>query len=103
MIRSVASLVIEVGCRGQREWRVEMEKLQYAALRKCTGAVVGARNDHVHKMVVVVGVEMFARVPAGCFLAWTMCDPSRTGVAECRDPFDDRGRVSVTWGSLLVR
>ena len=43
MIRSVASWGIEVGWRGQKEWRVEMEKLQYAALRKCTGAVVGAR------------------------------------------------------------
>ena len=43
MIRSVASWGIDVGWRGQREWTVEMEKLQYAALRKCTVAVVGAR------------------------------------------------------------
>ena len=41
MIGSVASWGIEVGWRGQREWREEMESLQYAALRKCTGAVMG--------------------------------------------------------------
>ena len=65
MIRSVASWGIEVGLRGQREWRVEMEKLQYAGLRKCTGAVVGARREYVRKVAAVEGVEMFARASAG--------------------------------------
>ena len=61
-----------------------MEKLQYAALRKCTGAVVGARKEYVRKMAAVEGVETFARAAAGRFLARTMCDPVRAGVAESR-------------------
>ena len=47
MVRSVASWGIEVGWRGQREWREMMERVQYAALRKCTGAVVVARREYV--------------------------------------------------------
>ena len=86
MIRSDSAWEIEVGWSGQREWRVEMEKLQYAALRKCTGAVVGTRKEYVHKIAAVESVEMFARASAGRFLARTMCNPSRAGIAECRDP-----------------
>ena len=58
-----------------------MEKLQYAALSKCTGAVAGARNEYMRKVVAVEGVETFARAAAGRFLACTMCDPSRARVA----------------------
>ena len=58
-----------------------MEKLQYAALRKCTGAVAGARKEYVRKVAAVEGVETFARAGAGRFLACTICDPSRAGVA----------------------
>lgn len=83
MIRSVASWGIVVGWRVQREWRVEMEKLQYAVLRNCTGTVVGARREYVRKVAVVESVEMFARASGGRFLACKMCDPSRAGVARC--------------------
>ena len=86
MIRSVALWGIEVGWRGQREWRVEMEKLHYVTLRKCTRAVVGARKEYVRKVVVVESVEIFARATAGRFLARTMCNLSRAGVAECGEP-----------------
>ena len=75
MIRSVASWGIEVGWRGQKERRVEMEKLQYTALWKCTGAVVGARKVYVQTVAAVEGLEMFARASAGRFLARTMCNP----------------------------
>ena len=81
MVRSVTSWGVEVGWRGQREWRVMMEKLQYAALRKCTGAIVGARREYVRKIAAVEGVETFARAAAGRFLARTMCDPGCAGVA----------------------
>lgn len=47
MIRSVASWGLELGWRGQRDWRTIMEKLQYTALRTCTWAVSGARNEAV--------------------------------------------------------
>lgn len=63
-----------------------MEKLQYAAVGKCTGVVVGARKEYVRKVAAVEEVEMFARASAGPFLARTLCNPSRAGVAECGDP-----------------
>ena len=62
-----------------------MEKLQYAALRKCTGAVVVARKEYVRKIAAVEGLETFARAAACRFLAQTMCDPVRAGVAENGD------------------
>ena len=82
MIRSVASLGLEVGWRGQREWREMMQKLQYAVLRKCTGAVVGAMKDSLWKVAAVESVEVFARASAGGFLARSICNPSRAGVAK---------------------
>ena len=53
MVRAFASWGVEIGWRGQREWRRLMEKLQYQALRKCIGAVVGAEKDLVHQIVAV--------------------------------------------------
>ena len=85
-----------MGWRGQREWREEMEKLQYAALRKCTGAVLGARKSLVRGLAAVEDVETFARAAAGRFLAWTLCDPVRAGVATTDDPvMDGRGELSL--------
>ena len=82
MVRSMASLGLEVGWRWHRAWKDEMEKLQYAVLKKCTGAVVAASREYVRKVVAVESVEMFARVTAGGFLPWTMCDASPSGVAR---------------------
>ena len=86
MIRCVTSWGMEVGWIGQREWRVEMEKLQYSALRKCTGAVVGVRKEYLRKVAAVESVDMYARGFAGRFLARTMFNPSCAGVADCGDP-----------------
>ena len=86
MIRSVASWGVEVGWRGQREWREEMEALQYVALRKCTGTVLGSRKTLVSRVAAVEDVETFARAAAGRFLARTMYDPVRAGVAAADDP-----------------
>ena len=86
MIRSVASSGVEVGWRGQREWRGEMELLQYAALRKCTGAVLGSRKTLVRRVAAVEDVETFARAAAGRFLTQTMCDPVCARVAVADDP-----------------
>ena len=63
-----------------------MEKLQYAALRKCSGAVVGARKEYVRKIAAVESVEIYTRASAGRFLARTMCYPSLAGIAEGGDP-----------------
>ena len=47
--------------------------------------MVGARKEYVRKIAAVEGVETFARAAAGRFLARTMCDPCRAGVAENGD------------------
>lgn len=62
-----------------------MEKLQYTALCKCTGAVSGARREAVRKVAAVESVEMFACATAERLLAWTMCDPDVDVVEENRD------------------
>lgn len=88
MIRTVASWGLEVEWCEQREWRKMMEKVQYATVRKCTGEVVGATTESVQKVAIVESKEVFARAMAGRFLAQSMCDSRRAGVAENRDrPF----------------
>ena len=63
-----------------------MVLLQYAALRKCTGAVLGSQKVVVQCVSTVEDVEVFARAAAGRFLARTMYDLVRTGVAAASDP-----------------
>ena len=86
MIRSVASWGVEVGWRGQRKWREEMESLQYVALQKCTRAVLRSRRALVRGVVAVEDVEVFVRAAASRFLARTLCDPDRAGVVAADDP-----------------
>ena len=59
MIRAVASWGVEVGWRGQKERREEMESLQYAALRKCTRAVPGSRKTLVRRVAAVESMKTF--------------------------------------------
>ena len=74
-----------------------MESLQYAGLRKCTGAVLGSRKSLVREVAAVEDVETFARAAAGRFLARTMCDPVRAGVAAADDPvLAGRGALSLS-------
>ena len=88
---------VEIGWRGQKEWRLMMEKLQYRALRKCTGAVVGAERKLVQQIAAVEDVETFAEAACSRFLARAISDPMRAGVpdppeigrASCRE------RVSI--------
>ena len=104
MIRAVASWGVEVGWRAQKEWRTEMESLQYNALRKCTGAVVGAERSLVSKVAGVEGVECFAEGACGRFLARTMADPERAGVAEVPLPLVGCGELSLgrrCWGGVI--
>ena len=59
MMRTIATWGAEIGWRGQVEWKEAMRKLQYAALRKCTGAVMGARKESVDEIAAVESVETF--------------------------------------------
>ena len=56
-----------------------MEKLQYEALKKCTGAVSGASRKLVREIAAVEDVETFAKASCGRFAARTMSDPRRVG------------------------
>ena len=62
-----------------------MESLEYVAIRKCTGAVLGSQKTLVQGLAAVESVEMFVRPAARRFLARTMCDPVRAGVAGTGD------------------
>ena len=73
-----------------------MESLQYAALRKCNGAVLGSRRTLVRGVARVEDVETFARAAAGRFLARTLCDPVRAGVGAADDPvLEGKGGLSL--------
>ena len=43
----------ELGWKGQRAWVREFERVQYQALRKCTGATIGASREKVNLMARV--------------------------------------------------
>ena len=49
-----------------------------------------------HRYATVEDVETFARAAAGRFLARTMCDPFRAGVAAADDPeLNGKGELSL--------
>ena len=50
-------------------------------------------------VVAVEGVETFARVATGWFLAYTMCDPLCAGVALADDPVLEGKGVLSLWGA----
>ena len=97
-MRVVASWGIEVGWRGHRKWRQLMESLQYEALRKCTGTVLGASKDKVSKIAAVESVECFAGAARGRFLARAMGDPSKVGDLIGIDPVEEL--AAMGFGSL---
>ena len=72
-----------------------MESLQYDALRKCMGAIVGAEQTLVNKVVGVESVQAFAEGAYGRFLARTMTDPGCAGVAETPLPLVGYGKLSL--------
>ena len=57
MVRVIALWGAELGWRGQKEWRKQFERVQYKALRKCTGAVLGANKEKVNAIAAVEDVE----------------------------------------------
>ena len=72
-----------------------MESLQYDALRKCTGAIVVAERALVNKVAGVESVECFVEGACGRFLAHTMADPGRAGVAETPLPLVGCSELSL--------
>ena len=72
MVRAVASCGVEIGWRGQREWRHEITLLQNAAMRETLGAVKGSSGRKANAIAAMEDVETFARAAAGRFL-WGDC------------------------------
>ena len=75
MIRTIATWGAEIGWRGQHQWKEQMRKLQYAALRKYNGAVVGARMESVNKIAAVESVETHLDAMQVRFMARAIGDP----------------------------
>src|SRR6266576_2592196 len=78
MVRVVASWGSELGWRGQKRWEIEMDRLQYDALRKCTGAVRGAAKEKVRKIAGVETVRTFLDAKQAGFIARVMRNPELT-------------------------
>ena len=57
MIRVVALWGAELEWKGQKAWLKEFERLQYQALRKCTGATLGASRERVNYIARVEDVK----------------------------------------------
>ena len=56
-----------------------MQKVQYAILRKCTGAVVGARMESVNTIAVVESMETHLDAIQVRFMARVIEDPEGVG------------------------
>ncbi|KAF8419276.1 hypothetical protein EV426DRAFT_707984 [Tirmania nivea] len=78
-IRAIAMWGAKLGWRGQRDWELEFNRLQYQALRKCTGAVRGARMETVSRIAGVESPSAALEACQGRFMARIMADPGTLG------------------------
>ena len=104
MVRAVASSGVEIGWRGQKEWRQEMTLLQNAAMQKALGAVKGSSGRKANAIVAVEDVETFAKAATGRFLSHTLFDPKRAGIGVVDDGITGKGRLSfggACWGGRV--
>ena len=79
MVRSIATWGAKIGWRGQDQWRHEMAKLQYVALRKATGAITGARMESVSRIAGVESVDTCLNAMQFRFMARAIGDPRGLG------------------------
>ena len=78
MIRVVALWGAELGWKGQKAWLKEFERLQYQALRKCTGATLGASRQRVNYIARVEDVKTILDSSQVRYLARCAADPATT-------------------------
>ena len=95
MVRAVASCGVEIGWRGQKEWRHEMTLLQNVAMRKTLGAVKGSSGRKANAIAAVEDVETFAKAATERFHARTLCDPPRAGVGVVDEGIARKGWLSL--------
>ena len=74
MVRSIATWGAEIGSSGQEQWRHEMAKLQYTALRKATGAITEARMESVSRIAGVESVSTCLNAMQSRFMARAIGD-----------------------------
>ena len=79
MISAVTTWGVEIGWRGQKEWEKAIIKLQYQALRKATGTVLGSRASKVDKIIVVESVPTLMVSTQARLIAKSMEDPTKVG------------------------
>ena len=94
MVRNVASWGVEIGWRGQREWRHEMTILQNAAMRKTLGAVKGSSRTKANAVAAVEDVVTFATGTTGRFLAHTLGEPWQAGIGVVDSGIAGIGQLS---------
>ena len=88
----IATWIAKIGWRGQEQWRQELTKLQYEALRKATGAITGARMKSVSRIAGVESVESCLNAMQSRFVARVIGHLRGIGT-YCKGPFVERMRV----------
>ena len=78
MIRVVALWGAELGWKGHKSWQKEFERLQYQALRKCTGTTLGASRERVNYIARVEDVKTILDSTQVRYLARCAIDPATT-------------------------
>ena len=73
----VAMWRADLAWKRQRDWKREMERLQYQALKKSMGAVQGSSIEKINKIAGVEEVDTIIRASQARFVARSMADPSR--------------------------
>ena len=101
MVRSIATWGAEIAGRGQEQWRHEMVKLQYAALRKATGAITGARKESVSRIAGVESVGTCLNAMQSRFVARAIGDPR--GIGDILKGTLMRRDGSALDGEILLR
>ena len=79
MIRSIAMWRAELGWRGQKNWEKKFSRLQYQALRKATGAVLGTAAEKVNWMAGVEDVDIHLDNNQVRFVARQVENPTKLG------------------------
>ena len=67
---------MELGCRGQRDWEEEFEKLKYQALKKCVYATHRAKRELVSQIAVVESPRMALDAAQARVIGKLIRDPS---------------------------
>ena len=78
MIRVVALWGAELGWKGQKAWLKEFERLQYQALKECTGATLGASREKVNYIPRVEDVKTIRDSTKVRYLTRCATDPRTT-------------------------